>query len=131
MTEELAVDVPLVAHGLSPLVELQGGTLIHPLEHIRVRALPENLPQSIEYSVDSLTDFDQSIHVSDLAIPSDVTLLTDLGEVVAKILRARVEEEPEPAAEAEEGAEEAAEGAEGAEGAAGDRGGPSEEESAS
>ena len=113
LTEELAVDVPLVAQGISPLVELQGGTLIHALEHIRVRALPENLPQAIEYSVESLTDFEQSIHVHDLAIPPDVTLLTELGEVVAKVLRARVEEEPVVAA-AEEGAE-APEGEEGAE----------------
>jgi large subunit ribosomal protein L25 len=114
MTEELAVDVPLIAHGQSPLVELQGGTLFHALEHVRVRALPELLPQSIEYSVESLTDFDNAIHVSDLAVPSDVTLLTDPVEVVAKVLRPRVEEEP-VVPEAEEG-EEAAEAEAGAEG---------------
>jgi large subunit ribosomal protein L25 len=102
MTEELAVDVPLVATGHSPLVELQGGTLFHAVEHVRVRALPEDLPQSIEYSVDSLTDFDRTIHVGDLRVPPEVTLLTDPGEVVAKVLRARVEEEaPAPAAEGE------------------------------
>jgi len=114
LTEELAVDVPLVAHGTSPLVELQGGTLIHALEHVRVRALPDHLPQSIEYSVESLTDFDATIHVADLPIPSDVTLLTDLGEVVAKVLRPRVEEEPEVAPEAEAEAEEGPEAAEAA-----------------
>jgi large subunit ribosomal protein L25 len=122
MTEELAVDVPLIAHGQSQLVELQGGTLFHALEHVRVRALPEHLPQSIEYSVESLADFDDAIHVSDLAVPSDVTLLTDPGEVVAKVLRPRVEEEPilpeaeegEEAAEAEAAGEADREGAEAA-----------------
>jgi large subunit ribosomal protein L25 len=108
MTEELSVEVPLVATGHSSLVEEQGGTLFHALEHVRVRALPEQLPQSIEYSVESLTDFDHAIHVGDLSIPSDVTLLTDAGEVVAKVLRARVEEEvpTAPAAEAAAEAEE-------------------------
>ena len=58
MTEELTVDVPLVATGESPAVELQGGTLLHPIESVRVRALPDHLPQSIEYSIESLVDFD-------------------------------------------------------------------------
>jgi len=68
------------------------------------------LPQSIEYSIEPLTDFDGAIHVRDLAIPSDVTLLTDADEIVAKVLPPRVEEEPvvaeaAPEGEAEEGAE--------------------------
>ena len=58
-------------------------------------------------------DFDDAIKVSDLTIPSDVTLLTDPDEVVAKVLPPRLEEEPVVA--------EAAEGEEGAEGAEGER----------
>ena len=88
----------------------------HVMEHVRVRALPDHLPQSIHYSIVSLATFDDLIHVSDLVIPSDATLLNDPSEVVAKVLPPRVEEEPEVAAvaEGEEGAEGAAEGAEGA-----------------
>ena len=58
MTEELTVDVPLVAIGESPAVTMNGGTLLHPIETVRVRALPDHLPQSIEYSIESLVDFD-------------------------------------------------------------------------
>jgi large subunit ribosomal protein L25 len=109
MTEELSVDVPVVPVGTTPLVELEGGTLLHALEHIRVKALPDHLPHVIEYSVEPLVDFDATIHVSDLEIPEGVTLLTDPGEVVAKVLRPRVEEEPEvAAAPPEEPVEEAA-----------------------
>jgi large subunit ribosomal protein L25 len=115
MTEELTVDVPLVSEGVSDAVENAGGTLLHVIEHVRVRALPDHLPQSIHYSIDSLATFDDLIHVRDLAIPSDATLLNDPDEVVAKVLPPRVEEEP-VVAEAAEGAEAAAEGAEGAEG---------------
>ena len=119
MTEELTVEVPLVATGEAPAVTLNGGTLLHPSESVRVRALPDHLPQSIEYSVASLVDFDATIHVRDLTVPSDVTLLTDGDEIIAKVQPPRVEEEPVVVAEAEgvegEGAEEAAEGEAGTE----------------
>ena len=113
MTEELTVDVPLIATGESTAVTQLGGTLLHPTETVRVKALPDHLPQSIEYSVESLVDFDAAIHVRDLVIPADVTLLTDAEEVIAKVQAPRVEVEEVPvAAEGEEGAEgeEAAEG---------------------
>jgi len=119
MTEELTVDVPLVATGDSPAVTLQGGTLLHPIESVRIRALPDHLPQSIEYSVESLTDFDATLHVRDLTVPSDVTLLTDGDEIIAKVQAPRVEEVVEVAAEVGEGAPEAGEaGEEPAEGSA-------------
>jgi large subunit ribosomal protein L25 len=115
MTEELTVDVALVSEGESEAVENGGGTLLHVIDHVRVRALPDHLPESIHYSIESLLTFDDAIHVSDLVIPADATLLTDPGEVVAKVLPPRVEEEPVVAEveEGEEGAEGAEEGAEG------------------
>ena len=119
MTEELTVDVRLVPTGTSHAIEQLGGTLLHPTETVRVRALPDHLPQSIEYSIESLVDFDAAVHVRDLDIPSDVTLLTDSDEIIAKVQAPRIEVEEEPVAEEGEG-EEGAEGAEGeaAEGAA-------------
>jgi large subunit ribosomal protein L25 len=130
MTEELTVDVPLATTGSSEAVNGLGGTLIHPTETIRVRALPDHLPQSIEYSIDSLVDFDSTIHVRELVIPEDVTLLTDPDEVVAKVLPPRIEIEEVPvAAEGEEG-EEGAEGeAASAEGEAPTEGGAEESSS--
>ena len=111
MTEELTVDVPLVPVGEAKAIVDDGGTLLHSIESVRVKALPDHLPQSIEYSIESLVDFDTSIHVRDLAIPDDVTLLTDLDEVVAKVQAPRIEVEEEPVvAEEGEGAEEGAEG---------------------
>ena len=112
MTEELTVDVPLVATGEAAAVTDLGGTMLHPTETVRVKALPDHLPQSIEYSVESLVDFDGSIKVSELTIPGDVTLLTDPEEIIATVQRPRVEvEEVAPeAAEGEEAAEGAAEG---------------------
>lgn len=118
MTEELTVDVPLVAEGLSEAIETLGGTLLHVTEHVRVRALPDHLPQSIHYSITSLATFDDVIHVSDLVVPSDATLLTDPSDIVAKVLPPRVEEVEEVAPAAEGEAAEGEAGAEPAEGAA-------------
>jgi large subunit ribosomal protein L25 len=116
MTEELTVDVRLIPTGIAPAIERDGGTLLHQMENARIRALPDHLPQSIEYSIESLDNFDAVIKVSDLVIPEDATLLNDPDEIVARVQAPRVEAEP-VAAEAE-GAE-GAEGAE-AEGAAGE-----------
>jgi large subunit ribosomal protein L25 len=121
MTEELTVDVPLVPTGISNAVENLNGTLLHQMESVRVRALPDHLPQSIEYSIESLVDFDAVVKVSDLAIPGDVTLLTDADEVVAKVLASRLHSDAaELAAETAETVAETAEGAEAAEGAEGE-----------
>ena len=109
LTEELTVDVPLVATGTSTAVSELNGTLLHPTDTVRVKALPDHLPQAIEYSIQSLVDFDGAIHVRDLTIPDDVTLLTDGDEIIAKVQAPRIEVEEVPvAAEGEEG--EAAEG---------------------
>lgn len=120
MTEELTVDVPLVTVGESNAVDKLGGTLLHILESVKIKALPDHLPQSIDLPIDGLVDFDATVHVRDLTIPSDVTLLNDPDEIVARVQQPRIEEEPVVAAaegeEVAEGEGEAAEaGAESAE----------------
>jgi large subunit ribosomal protein L25 len=112
MTEEMTVDVPLVPVGESIAITQLGGTLLHVTDTVKVRALPDHLPQSIEYAIESLVDFDAQIHVRDLTVPSDVTLLNDGDEIVAKVQAPRVEVEEVPVAPEGE-APEAAEAAEG------------------
>jgi large subunit ribosomal protein L25 len=124
MTEEMTVDVPLAAIGESLAVTMHGGTLLHPVETVKVRALPDRLPQVLEYSIEPLVDFDATIHARDLIVPADVTLVTDGDEIIAKVQAPRVEEAVVVgAAEAAEAAE--AEAAEG-EGAAETAGGGTE-----
>lgn len=113
MTDELTVDVPLVTSGESEAVKLHGGTLLHPISHVRVKALPDHLPQSISYDITGLVGFDDVVHVSDLEIPADVTLLTEATEIIARVQPPRVEEEPTVVGAAETAEGEAAEAAEG------------------
>jgi len=115
LLQEMEVDVPLVFVGEPPAVELTGGTLMTPIGHLRVRALPTEIPHEISVDVTPLIDLDASLHVRDLVIPDNVHVQTDGDELIARVLPPRIEEEPEVEEEALEG--EAAEGEEGAEGA--------------
>ncbi len=92
MTEELTVDVPIVFTGVAPAVELNGGNLLHMTESVRVRALPDHLPQSVSLAINSLVDFETTLHVRDLVLPDDVVLLTDLDEAVVRVQAPRLEE---------------------------------------
>ena len=90
--EEVTVDIPLHSTGDSYAVTRLGGTLLHNIDHIRVRALPENLPDAIEFSVEGILDFETVIHLRDLPLPAGVTLLSDADEIVAKVAAPHVAE---------------------------------------
>jgi len=113
LAQEMEVDVPLVFAGEPPAVELTGGTLMTPIDHLRVRALPAEIPHEITVDVTPLVDLESSLHVRDLVIPENVHVQTDGDELIARVLPPRIEEEPEVEEEAIEG-----EGVEGEEGAA-------------
>jgi large subunit ribosomal protein L25 len=130
---EMEVDIPLVFTGVAPAVEEAGGTLLHNLSSVRVKALPTDIPHEIEVNVSTLVSLDVAIHVRDLSLNRDlVTVVTDGDTLVATVVASRIEEEPEPVVEEGEelegeGAEGAeGEGAEGAEGAEGEGGEPRE-----
>jgi large subunit ribosomal protein L25 len=111
LTQEMMVDVPLVFVGKPPAIEETGGSLFTSLDHLKVKALPADLPHEITVDVSSLVDLEAAIHVSDLPVAENVTVLNDPEEMVARVMPPRVEEEPEMEVEAEEGEEgEAAEG---------------------
>ena len=89
----MTVDIPLRATGESYAVVRLGGTLLHAVDHVRVRAMPEKLPEALEFSIEPLVDFEAAIHLRDVALPDGITLLTDLDEVVAKVAAPHVVEE--------------------------------------
>ena len=136
---EMEVDVPLVFTGEAPAVEETGGTLLHNLSAIHVKALPNDIPHEITVDVSTLTSLDVAIHVRDLSLNRDlVQVMTDGETLVATVVPPRVEVEEEPVvAEGEELEGEAAEGgegestAEGAEGGSVDGDGASEDSSES
>jgi large subunit ribosomal protein L25 len=135
LKQEMEIDVPLVFTGEAPAVEATGGTLLHNLSSIHVKALPNDIPHEISVDVSVLHSLDVAIHVRDLSLNRDlVHVLTDGDTLVATVVPPRIEEEPEPVLTEEELEAAAAEGAEGAEeGAApaeGGEGAPAEGEAA-
>ncbi len=116
LTHEMQADIPLAFVGDAPAVELTGGTLLTNLDHLKVRALPADLPPQIEVDLAPLVDLDAAIHVSDIVVDAEkVHILNDPDEMVAKVVPPRVEEEPEVPAAEEVTDEEAAAAAEGEE----------------
>jgi large subunit ribosomal protein L25 len=123
---EMEVDIPLVFTGDAPAVEETGGTLLHNLSSVRVKALPTNIPHEISVDVGVLRSLDVAIHVRDLNHNRDlISVLTDGDTLVATVVPPRVEEEPEVVeaellegeeAEGEEGVEGGTEGSEGGSG---------------
>jgi large subunit ribosomal protein L25 len=130
LSVEMEVDVPLVFTGEAPAVEETGGTLLHNLSSVRVKALPGDIPHEISVDVSGLDTLDAAIHVSDLGVDTEkVQILTDAETLVSAVVPPRVEVEEEPVvAEGEEGegAEEGAEEGEGASESEGGRGEASE-----
>jgi large subunit ribosomal protein L25 len=110
----MRADVPLIIVGTSDGVETYNGVLVKALETVQVEALPLDLPSHIDVDITPLKHLEDTLHVSDIAVPEGVTLLTDPEVVIAKVASPRVsaefEEGEAPAAAQAEGA--AAESAE-------------------
>ncbi|MDP3941605.1 MAG: 50S ribosomal protein L25 [bacterium] len=98
LKEKVKTMVPLELIGEAKAVTEQIGTLIQPLSEIEVEALPTDLPEKIEVTIEHLAAIDEQITVGDLKVPGEVTVLTDPGQVVVKIAELAAPE-PEPVAE--------------------------------
>ena len=105
LKEKIRLEVPLIIVGEAPAVSVQHGILLQSVNAIAMEGLPTDLPPHIEVDVSGLMEIDDAIHVKDLEVSPDVTLLIDPELVVAKVAAPRlVEEEVEE--EVEVGAEE-------------------------
>ena len=107
--KEVTVEIPVILNGMAIGVR-NGGNLLFRRKKIVTRAIPANLPDSIEVDISELS-IGQFIYIKDLRSESYSFLAPDNAVVVGvKTARAAIEEEIED----EEGDEEGAEGAEGA-----------------
>ncbi len=112
MTEKIEVDVQLVLAG-SPVGIKRGGVLEKRLDTIRVRCLPDRIPEKFSLDVADM-EVGQSRHVSDLKAPEGVTILNHPDQALAVVTEVKIVEETPVAAAAV-----TAEGAAGAAPAAG------------
>jgi large subunit ribosomal protein L25 len=105
MTERLTAEVPLMVVGVSPVVEAREGILLQGISSIEVECLPGDLVDAIEVDLADLVEIDQALYVRDLAVPAGMDVLTDIDEMVVRVVpleAEEVEEEEEVIPEAEE-----------------------------
>lgn len=99
LDEKVTADVSLRFEGEAPAVKDLGGVFLRNSDTISVQAFPQDLPHDIEVSISSLTSFDATITVADLAIPDGVEVLDDADSIVALVQAPRTEAELEALAE--------------------------------
>jgi large subunit ribosomal protein L25 len=94
MKKKVTVNIPLEFSGISGAVKSGLGNLVKVLHEVEVEGLPSELPQKITVDLSKLATTEDQIFVSDISVPSGVTILTDKEEVVASIVL-QVEEKEE------------------------------------
>lgn len=94
MKKKISVNVPLVFEGISNAVKNGVGNLVKVLHEIEIEALPSDLPQKLVVDISPLESIENQIFVSDIKLPTGVTLITNSSDVVASIV-AQVEEKEE------------------------------------
>lgn len=100
MDEKLKVKVPIEFKGEAPAVKEKGGILLKVMAEVEVEALPDKIPHSIEVDLGVLKDIANSVHIKDLKVSKDYTVLVDPSMVIVTI-KAPLTEEQEKALEAE------------------------------
>ncbi|MFC7372309.1 50S ribosomal protein L25/general stress protein Ctc [Fictibacillus iocasae] len=102
MNKETEAEVPVVVTGEAPGVK-EGGVLQRTMNFVSVKALPNDIPEQLEVSIEGLNIGD-SVYVKDLPTGGSYEILSEENEVVASITPPTVVEEPET----EEGDDDAA-----------------------
>ncbi|MDG1965799.1 MAG: 50S ribosomal protein L25/general stress protein Ctc [Flavobacteriaceae bacterium] len=104
--KEVNMEIPVIIEGAAPGVMLEGGNLMVNKRKLKVRALPNNLPDSIAVDISELK-LGNKISIADL-VSGDFTILHPDNTVVCKVRASRAsmsiekEEEVEGEATAED-----------------------------
>ena len=93
LEKKVEVSVPITFTGIAPAVKELGGTLVKNFLEVDVKALPQNLPHSIEVSVAGLNTFDDVVTIKDLIVPEGVEILKNPEEIIALVTEVEKEEE--------------------------------------
>lgn len=114
MEEKMKVAVPIALVGEAPALRSKGSMLTQELNTLSIEALPDKIPAGVGVDVSGLAQPEQAIHVRDIVLDEEITVLDDPERLVVKIslLPTEKEEVVEEVVEGlvteEAGAEEAA-----------------------
>ena len=95
MDEKIRMTIPIVLINRDS-IQIQPSVLMQLLDEIDIECLPGDIPNSIEVNVEGM-DLDTPIMISDLDIAKneDITILSNLDDVICTLTVPTIEEEPE------------------------------------
>ncbi|MFT5110856.1 MAG: large subunit ribosomal protein L25 [Parasphingorhabdus sp.] len=108
-TDKMHMNVPLhfVGDDVCPGVKNDGGIISHLLNEVDVSCLPKDLPEYLEVDVSAL-NLNESLHLSDLAVPEgvEITSLSHEGgdHTVVAVLAPKVQSDDTAAGEGDDAA---------------------------
>lgn len=89
--EKVTIEVPVEAEGIPEGVKTGGGTLEHVRFRLKIRCLPQDLPEQITVNVTHLK-VGQTLHIGEVTAPAGVELLGDKKIPVFAVAAPVVEE---------------------------------------
>ena len=95
MEEKIKVEVPIVVIGEAPALKMKENFLSQELTNLTVECLPDAIPSKVEVDVTALEEADQGIHVEDINLGEDITILNTPEQLVVKISARFIEKEVE------------------------------------
>lgn len=99
MKEKLNTEVPFNFTGEAGAVKNFGGILVTNRTDVEVRCLPTDLIHEIDIDLSTLENIGDSIHISDLKLPSTLEIVTELEEMIVTVQGVQEEEEVDETAE--------------------------------
>lgn len=84
--KEVSMNIPIELTGTSPGVKM-GGKLIQKLRKLRVKALPKDMPQTIEVSLESL-EVGKSVRVDAIQV-KNATVLNNADDTIVSVVMSR------------------------------------------
>ena len=101
LTEKIRANVAIILTGASAAVKDFNAMLINGLTELEVEALPQDLPERVTVDISPLAKIGDAIHVRDLVVAGNVTVMAAPDEmVVLATAPAKEEVEEVPAVEA-------------------------------
>jgi large subunit ribosomal protein L25 len=93
LTELLEIEVPVVFKGTPVGVSQEGGVFVEHVKVLKVKCLPESIPDKIEVDISGLKLHDK-MRLKDLKLPQGAQLADSPERLVAGVMEPKVEEAP-------------------------------------
>jgi len=100
LTRKISGPVTVHFTGESPAVNDLNGVLVIHADTVEVEALPADMPESLEVSLESLAEFDTYLFAKDIKTGAGVEVISDPEFMLAAVTRPRIASEAEEEAEA-------------------------------